>query len=851
MKWHDIFLIALFLGVSILSMAQSPRPTVAEELIESAAIYADNYPHEKVYLHFDNNSYYLGDTLWYKAYLMTNGTSRMSISKVLHVELWSQFGQKADEQLLPIKDGVACGQFHLKKRMLPGYYEVRAYTRWMRNWGDLHYFSRVFPFYAAPMVAGEYKKELFNFRLDRSVKTRPQTDSKKFEISFFPEGGNLVKGIFSKVAFRVRAKNDPFPDAKLEIYSNDDVLLDTYSVIHDGMGWFRYRPTEKPGYVKVYSQGKAYTFELPDCKLAGICLSVSPPVTDSVSVCLQRDSELRTDTLAVCIVACNRPYQAANVVTNDKEVTLKFPLSELPAGVSQVLLLSSRGKILCERMFFVNRPAKYVNITATRSSAVYLPGEKVKLKLKVFGNDNQPVSTDLSLAVRSVVDCDLQRQIDNARTNLLLSSELRGYIHRPEYYFLSDGGVRSMELDLLLAVQGWKRYNWESSDAFSQPVFSPEMDLQLDGRLKSRWTRRFLPNAEVSIMIRDSILAMGSVRTDSSGFFSIPLPDITGRQELILQSRSGKMKNRKKQCYFLLDRHFAPPLRAYAQDELLFAWDCISASDSLAMIDAEHLEQKSRDGIRLDEVFVKGKKRMIPFVEYDRSVAAIYNVEEKVEEDLDKGKRYVSLYEFLREQTVLMKRVNDSISYNNKYIIPIVNGRAVMNPYFQRQVFSEVENIRSVMFCEGSSKDKYLMQAFSDRESIGTDWDIEINSRPEDPKSEVTTFDHLKFSGKTALMIVEAEPQFDYHLRHKSSRGLRATYIQGYAEPEAFYSPDYSKTEIPLPADFRRTLYWNPNLHTDVNGELDIEFYNAQQYTLLNVNAETVTTDGRIGIYNR
>lgn len=896
-------IIILYANLYFICHAQTLHRPIAETIIEDALTFADNYPNEKVYLHFDNNSYYLGETLWFKAHVVTNGLRKKAVSKVLYVELWNQFGQKVEEQIYQVENGGACGQLKLKKEMLPGYYEVRAYTRWMRNWGNLNYFSRVFPFYASPSVAGEYKKELFNFHLEHAMKERPVNAYKEMDISFFPEGGNLVQGVSSKVAFRVRAAKEPFPDVSLKVYSANDELLDTCSVIHDGMGWFNYRPSEKKGYVKLEYKGKEYKYRLPDSEKSGICLSLRSLTPDSLFYCLNRDSETRVDTLIACLVANCRPYHAINIITNDKEVLLDFPLNELPGGVAQLLLMAPSGKMLCERMFFVNRKENYVNMRVDGYTGIFLPHEKISLKLKVSGADNHPVSTDVSLAVRSVMNSDLQRKTDNIRTNLLLSSELRGYIHRPEYYFLPDGNVRSKELDLLLAVQGWKKYNWENLFFPPTPSFLPELSLQLAGRLKLMWNGRYLPNAEVSIMIRDSAVAMGSLHTDSMGNFTFPLPYLSGRKEVILQSRAGK-NNSKKKCYFLLDRHFTPPLKAYEQEELLPLWDSLPAPEHLSKVKKELMGDDY--SIWLDEVLIKKRSNKLPLMEYSRSIAAVIDVERLVEDDLDKGKRYRSLYEFLKERgfsiywnrpkginvdkndiqvaeddndrekeqrwrQVNRQMQNDSeYLYQGKSIIPIVNGRAVINPSFIRQVFSEVEGIRSVTFCVGSSLDKYLAKALSEREATdvdGVDWNAQtigtermvdaiidketgyVKFAPEDNLTNRVGSDYM--NQRISLMIVETKPEIDYHLGHKMTRGLRQTYIQGYTQPESFYSPDYSNSVLSEPNDHRRTLYWNPNLRTNENGEVEVFFYNNQDYTILNVNAETITHDGRFGVFNQ
>ena len=79
-------------------------------------------------------------------------------------------------------------------------------------------------------------------------------------------------------------------------------------------------------------------------------------------------------------------------------------------------------------------------------------------------------------------------------------------------------------------------------------------------------------------------------------------------------------------------------------------------------------------------------------------------------------------------------------------------------------------------------------------------------------------------------------------------KGVRRTYFQGYNVPSTFENPDYSL--MPPMEDFRRTLYWNPDVRTDENGEAIIEFYNNSSCREIHISAEGITPDGRC-IFNK
>ena len=90
---------------------------------------------------------------------------------------------------------------------------------------------------------------------------------------------------------------------------------------------------------------------------------------------------------------------------------------------------------------------------------------------------------------------------------------------------------------------------------------------------------------------------------------------------------------------------------------------------------------------------------------------------------------------------------------------------------------------------------------------------------------------------------------YSIHAYRVKQRGIRRTTFEGYAPAVEFYSPDYSLM-APMP-DYRRTLYWNPNVKTDSKGEAKIEFYNNSTCRQLVISAEGITKDGRAVVYRQ
>lgn len=190
-------------------------------------------PQEKAYLHLDNTCYFLGDTIWYKGYVTRSDRGTLTdLSKILYVELLTPDGYSVERQQLEMEDGTAHGMFVLKDTLYAGYYELRAYTRWMLNFGQCEYphvrisedlfyskkmakeffrdyeklYSRVFPVYDKPKEAGDFAKDMTLRPMRRYYKT-PKKKKPKVDLRFYPEGGNLVAGAACRVALELNGED--------------------------------------------------------------------------------------------------------------------------------------------------------------------------------------------------------------------------------------------------------------------------------------------------------------------------------------------------------------------------------------------------------------------------------------------------------------------------------------------------------------------------------------------------------------------------------------------------------------------------------------------------------------------
>ena len=206
MKTPKTLKIHLLLYLFCLSVSAQTTDSIVQKLSQYAYL-IDNFskyiPQEKVYLQFDNTSYYQGDNIWFKCFLVTSDLHPATdLSKTLYVELLNPGGEVIDKRTLKIENGQCHGDFTLNQiPFYSGFYEVRAYTKYMLNFGGDIIFSRLLPVFDKPKAEGDFtEKEMRKYATGNYPLERPKpTKGKKVNLKFFPEGGILLHCYFNAV----------------------------------------------------------------------------------------------------------------------------------------------------------------------------------------------------------------------------------------------------------------------------------------------------------------------------------------------------------------------------------------------------------------------------------------------------------------------------------------------------------------------------------------------------------------------------------------------------------------------------------------------------------------------------
>ena len=549
-----------------------------------------SYPQERVYLHFDNTSYYKGERIWYKAYVVDGRDfSATPLSGILYVELLNPIGYPVETQKLVISNGQADGAFLLSDTLNAGFYEVRAYTAWMLNFtpGDRHgwrsladkkvrrrygerfqryldgnagVFSRVFPIYEA-VDSGRYALKAMP-RLPKTTVGLQEREKDRLEIDFYPEGGNIVSGVPTRVAFQARTTAGRTLNVAGALVRHGD-SIGFFKTGYAGRGVFAVTAAEEDAEelvdglaLRLTYRGRDYSFPLPVARRTGYVLNVRQTGA-AVRVGVARNS--RTEGLVLGLsVTCRglTAYSGAVDLTDSLTAVVSIDRRLLRTGVNVVTLFTPEGGVVAQRMTFVNNhDTRPYRLAVTMPPADSLrPYGRVDIACRLTDADGRPAAGPLSfaMAVTDATARDSTYDDGNVLTYMLLSSEIKGFVPRPAYYFEADDAAHRSALDILMMVQGWTRYDFGramSGDGL-RPLPAAERGLVFRGRLLNDRSEveRYMWRAvrkknlwvygELSVG-RDSIFC-GECRTDSAGVFTLTVPPFSGvgRLSLVLNRDS-------------------------------------------------------------------------------------------------------------------------------------------------------------------------------------------------------------------------------------------------------------------------------------------------------------------------
>jgi hypothetical protein len=757
-----------------------------------------HYPQEKLYLHFDRPYYNPGETIWFKAYIFAANVPS-EISKTVYADLIDEDGKVLLRRIAPVVMSSAAAAFDIPATLTSSNVYVRAYTDWMLNFDSSFIYTRTIPI------------------LQDKKPTAKNMVPKNF-LQFFPEGGDMVQGIESRVAFKATDIRGLPYKVSGDIIDSKNKTISKFSSVHDGMGYFTFTPDGEQ-YKATWKDaaGKTQQTLLPAVKKEGLVLKLEQDPSAIHFSVSRPESDVKPNELIYIVGQMQQQmvYMATANISKNKTARGTIPIEKIPAGILQLTIFSADNKPRAERIVFVNKQDYYF-ITDLNSP---LKGFDKRKKNVIQIDVPDTIRTNLSV---SVTDADANPHLpgeEDIFSNVLLTSDIKGYVHHPAYYFSSEADSVIAHLDLVMMTNGWRRFKWEDALAGKFPKINhpPSEYLTINGKING------LTKAQLSQQELTGILEINkkqefiSMPVESDGTFSIPgmiffdtaklYYQFNKDKEKVLTSRatfdiksnllkpSGTMKTDTNSVY----RTILPPQDVWLKNQSL-------AEKNMAVLDARRKVQI------LESVTVTAKqksKKQLMDEEYTSGLFA-------------GGDGYTFM-------------LDDDISAQGA--ISILN-------YLQGKVAGlQITGMgdQATMSWRGSTPSLFLNEMQSDLSMV--------QSIPMSNVALIKVFRPPFFgaqgggSGGAIAVYTKKGAALNNDVK-----GLDFAKVAGYSPVKEFYSPDYSKYDLQnSDADYRTTLFWNPYVLTDKNTRrLLYTFYNNDVTRRIRVVVEGCDEQGRL-----
>lgn len=768
----------------------------AQNFEKNLQTYANNFSAERIYLHYDKPAYAAGETIWFKVYMMQTIFPSVE-SKTVYIDWSDPNGKLLLHTISPIQDGTTNGQFEIPEKYKGQYIHVRAYTKWMLNFDSSFL----------------YNKDLKV--LSDSISFPPENIIKP-ELVFFPEGGNLVAGVNNKIAFKANDQYGRPVKIEGEVKSGDGELIGQLKEIHDGMGYFYIIPKEGEKFTAYWrdEKGTKHTTALPEISNSGVSLRVAVAGTNrnfQVSVSPQSVATLTT----VHIVGTEYQQPVFNIAKEVKNGLVGgiIPTQSLPTGILRITVFDNEWKPLAERITFVKNHDYDFHPTMTVKHWGLNKRARNEIEIEV------PDSLAANLSV-AITDAAIgEDTTNNIISHLLLTSELKGKINNPAWYFMNNSDSLLQQLDLVMLTNGWRHIDWKKLVAGEFPQIKYQRDtayLSLSGKIYGATPTQLELANHIALMIneKNSGMQLFTVPVKPDGSFNDPSMILFDTAKIYYQvGKNSQLGDVSVQ--FLTNK--LPPFSENAKATGIYFNHNVDTAGFAYHI---HLN----DALERELQYYKGKVL---------ATVTVKAPSKSPTEEMDK--RYTSGL-FSGGDAHKFDLVNDPFAHSAVDIFQYLQGKVA------GLQINTVSNPPTLSW-RGSTPQLYF-------DEIPTTADMLANV----PVSDVAYVKVFSppFIGGTAgggaggAIAIYSRKGADE--KQEAGKGLSNNMVSGYTLIREFYSPDYgSFTEENEKKDLRTTLYWNPSVVTSPGkNKVLLKFYNNDVTESFRVIIEGMTKDGRL-----
>ncbi|QEM13764.1 hypothetical protein [Mucilaginibacter rubeus] len=517
----------LLLGMLLLSLNSLAQ--TANQITDSFNKYWQTTVQEKIFVHTDKSAYITGEILWFKIYNVDATYHKpLGLSKVVYVDVLDEKQNAIIQTKIEMKNGLGSGSFYVPVSANNGNYKLRAYTSWMKNFSPDYYFEKTVTI-VNPL---------------KSPEAQAKAQSPGYDVQFFPEGGNLVAGLNSKVAFKVTASDGTgLSEYRGFVVDQKNDTVARFQPLKFGIGNFSFTPAAGNVYKAIIKSANSapVSKELPAVNNQGYVMSVKDAGSSQIEVTVNGAG---VEGRELYLFAHTGKLVNAGVTAAFNNGTASFSLdkAKLGDGVSHLTIFNSARQPICERLYF-KRPKQNLSIDASADQGLYGHRKKVSVAIAAKDLSGQIKPANLSMSVYKIDSLQSADAAGEIFSYLWLKSDLRGYIESPEYYLKNTDADADAALDNLMLSQGWRRFQWDNVLGNKTAAFNflPEYDGHLiTGKVTHTQTGVAANDIVAYLSVPGKRVQLYAARSDSAGRLIFNTRQLYGPGEIVAQTNSER-----------------------------------------------------------------------------------------------------------------------------------------------------------------------------------------------------------------------------------------------------------------------------------------------------------------------
>ncbi|MEM1123217.1 MAG: hypothetical protein AAGJ18_22440, partial [Bacteroidota bacterium] len=778
--------------------------SIGQHLEELLSTYLSSFPSEKIYIGHDKPTYTVGETLWCKVYLLNGITHQPLVDQpIVYVDWIDPNGVISTTYYLKIEDGTAKLDIPIELTAKAGNYTLRAYTLYQKNFDPAYIFQK-------EIVVSDFFVN----------SSSPKVSATDYDVQFFPEGGNLVVGHTTKVAFKaLNAKGESINPAGV-VYETNGQQIATVKTIHEGMGFFNLKPKPATSYlVKTTYQNQEKVFSLPKPLRIGASVNFNTRAAEKISISLASNAPTLLQHYQL-IGHLRGQIFYSQIFDRQSTVNLVMERDNLPTGLLTFTLFDAKKRPVSERLIFNKNTSEKVAVKVALPKTDFEKRSLVSGSIQTQLSDTL-IASKLSFSVYNASMIPTELRGLTIENYLQLQSDLKGRIANIQQYFASDDTKTRTLLDLLLMTHGWRRFTWQQvlEQQKLDLTYPVETSFSFSGQITKELKKKPVKGNVFLNILDENNYAFANTTTGPEGLFYFDGFDFKDTTNLLIQANiyNEKKSKKLKEGRFQRVGNKAVDIHLFNLHELPFnpkfsikpatqkaALAMEKYTNEVAKITGKELIDTSLWTIALSEVTVKGKQMT------------------------DRQKRYEDLHKRYREKGLIMFYSTDKFFTEDLYkytrrftdvfdLIRTAVPQAILaGPATNRRIYL---SSRSAMANgNGIALDGELMSAsrlhYVSPESI---YAIEV----------ITGLRAIALYGREqviALLSKDEEAAAEANLKAQDI-GMQQIVHPGFYQAKAFYSPNYANySSSKLEDDLRITLYWSPQVKIE-DAAHNFEFY--------------------------